>query len=483
MPVNNAILYGSSRVDITPELGTHLAGDGAGVHRPAREILDRLYATAAVFEAGGRRICIISLDLVVVMEPWSRQVRQAVAEALGIEPSAVLICATQTHSAPSMGYFMLPTTFPIEGGPEVEYLRGTEDRYTRFVVPRAIEAGIQAGRNLRPVELGYGRGMLGDFTFNCRAVDRDHPDRTITPGWYGEHGDDYQPLGHATLAYLEGPIDPEVGVMSIRAEGHIQGLLLHHTCHPSLVFKQRPHHWKAASSDWCGVWCEQMISRTGADCLPMVINGACGNITGWHPYNPDFKPDHRRMGSALADVTDRILKQMQYASGGVVECISRTVSLPYRDIPPQRSAEVQRILSENPQPPWRDDGSGVDPAWFRAASTRCVEIDKQRSPTFNYEIQVFRIGDLAVVGLPGEPFVQGQLAIKVQSPARYVQVAHMASHYIGYLPTLDATTRDGHQTNSDVTYWAKLAPGALETVVEAARGMIDQLFSSTMGAA
>lgn len=479
MTMSNDILYGSARVDITPELGTHLAGDGAGVHRPAKEILDRLYATAAVFEAGGRRICIISLDLVVVMEPWSRQVRQAVAEALGIEPSAVLICATQTHSAPSMGYFMLPTTFPIEGGPEVEYLRGTEDRYTRFVVPRAIEAGIQAGKNLRPVELGYGRGMLGDFTFNRRGVLRDSSATTM-PHPRKAH----EPFGPTRVCYLEGPIDPEVGIMCIRAEDRIQGLLLHHTCHPVNVFGEPDGPTRySVSADWCGAWRMQMIERTNVECVPLVLNGACGNINPWHPFNPDFVPDHHRMGAALADITDKILKQMQYASGGVVDYICRTVSLPYRDIPPQRSAEVQRILSENPRSPRRNDNGEVDPAWFRAASTRCVEIDKQRSPKFDYEIQVFRIGDLAIIGLPGEPFVEGQLAIKVKSPARYVQVAHMTSHYIGYLPTRDAAARDGHETNSDVTYWAKLAPGALETVVEAAREMIDQLFSSTMGAA
>ena len=35
---------------------------------------------------------------------------------------------------------------------------------------------------------------------------------------------------------------------------------------------------------------------------------------------------------------------------------------------------------------------------------------------------------------------------------------------------------DGHETNSDVTYWAKFADDSLEKVVETSREMIAELF-------
>jgi hypothetical protein len=52
---------------------------------------------------------------------------------------------------------------------------------------------------------------------------------------------------------------------------------------------------------------------------------------------------------------------------------------------------------------------------------------------------------------------------------------------IGYLPTEEAFRREGHETNSDVTYWSKLAPGSLETVVEATRELIEELFDDAQG--
>ena len=96
---------------------------------------------------------------------------------------------------------------------------------------------------------------------------------------------------------------------------------------------------------------------------------------------------------------------------------------------------------------------------------------------FLYEIQVFRVGDLAIVGLPGEPFVEGQLEIKTNSESSYIFVAHLTTHYVGYLPTRDAYVRGGHEANKDVTYWAKLAPGSLEVVVENARGFLKDIFT------
>ena len=156
-------------------------------------------------------------------------------------------------------------------------------------------------------------------------------------------------------------------------------------------------------------------------------------------------------------------------------CSVEMVGLPFREIPAERSRKVNAILTENPQPPRGANGK-VDPHWFRAASTRSVELCRQRDAEFPYEIQALRIGDLCVIGLPGEPFVEGQLALKTNSAAPFLFPAHLTTHYVGYLPTRAAYARGGHEANEDVTYWAKLAPGCLETVVERARTLVQALF-------
>ena len=430
---------GAAMIDISPPEGTHLAGSGAGDHRPTQVVLDPLFAKAIVFEADGRRVCIVILDLTIVTGEYTDRIRAAICEQTGIERDAIMVQATQTHSAPSLGYFMLDSDFPLETTEETEYLRGAERAY-------------------------------GDLAFNRRGVRRDG---TITmPRPLGR---ERQPFGNSDVCYLEGPIDPEVGVCCVQdMNSKPLAFLLHYTCHPVNAYGNE-ETFLAASADWPGAWSREMQQMYGADTVPLVVNGCCGNINPWHPFDPDFKPDHRRMGHGLSGLSELIVHNMTFAGNAALDTGIDRISLPFRYIPDERLREVDAILSEHPKPP-REANGQVDPRWFRAASTRSVELCRQRDGEFSYEIQAFRIGDLCIVGLPGEPFVEGQLALKVNSPASYLFPAHLTTHYVGYLPTREAYARGGHEANEDVTYWAKLAPGSLETVIDRAREMIQELF-------
>ena len=85
---------GSAAVDITPPLGTHLAGDGAGVHRPAKKILDPLMARSVVLECGGRKMAVVALDVICVTDRYTALIREAAqATMLARERRAVGIRA------------------------------------------------------------------------------------------------------------------------------------------------------------------------------------------------------------------------------------------------------------------------------------------------------------------------------------------------------------------------------------------------------
>ena len=62
------IQAGGAMSDITPEPSTHLAGAGASEHRPSGNVLDPLFAKAVIFQADGRTICLVSLDVPIVTE-------------------------------------------------------------------------------------------------------------------------------------------------------------------------------------------------------------------------------------------------------------------------------------------------------------------------------------------------------------------------------------------------------------------------------
>ena len=87
------------------------------------------------------------------------------------------------------------------------------------------------------------------------------------------------------------------------------------------------------------------------------------------------------------------------------------------------------------------------------------------------EIQAFQIhDDLAIVGLPGEVFVELGLAIKEQSPYSHTFVIELTNSHIAYVPTKEAFSRGGYETIN-----SRLAPGGGEMMVESAVRLLRKL--------
>jgi neutral ceramidase len=436
-----SILVGACEVDITPEPGTHLSGSGMGDRRSSTRVLDPLFAKAVVFQEGEKRFCVLVMDNTIIAQEWTDALHAAAGKRFGLKPEEIMVQATQTHSAPALGRFMLDVEFPLAMPPEREYFWGGERKYTDFAHVQALKAIEGALKKMEAVEVAWGRAWRNDLAWNRRE---------------------------------ERHIDPELLAVGFRsvASGKLTCLLLHYTCHPVNVFlrgapwrigEPKPE-WFEVSADWPGIWCQELRSVIGAECVPIVLNGCCGNINP-EPYRPTSVWDHLKQGQELAKTTKPLIEDFKFGPLSGL-CVGHTVTqLDYREVPAERLAKVEELLSAHPQGLWRADGQ-VEPEWFYAASTRSIDILKKREPRFNYEIYTARIGPIALVGLPGEPFTEGQVAIKKQSPAEATIVAHMVSHYVGYLPTREAYARFGHEANANYTYWAKLAPGSLEQVVE-----------------
>ncbi len=63
---------------------------------------------------------------------------------------------------------------------------------------------------------------------------------------------------------------------------------------------------------------------------------------------------------------------------------------------------------------------------------------KNNVPTQPFEIQTFRIGDVAIVAYPGEMFVDYQLTLDQNAPFDKTITLGYSNGCIGYVPTADA---------------------------------------------
>ena len=88
---------------------------------------------------------------------------------------------------------------------------------------------------------------------------------------------------------------------------------------------------------------------------------------------------------------------------------------------------------------------------------------------------VIRLGDAAIVGLPGEAFCRLGLEIKHRSPARHTIVAGLCNDAIGYLPTRESFPQGGYETTPGSTFYE---PGSAEQLVESALAQLERLFTT-----
>jgi len=448
---------GVAEVDITPELGIQIAGD-IGRPRPVEEIRDPLYAKALVLEAGGKRVCIISSDVIMYSTHYADLIRNRIQREFGFEPGAVLLHATQNHSAPSVGHILCRDECKLIP-PEYPWLRSGDERYNEVAIEGVVASVAAASKDLSPAKSGTASGVDPRVAFNRRYVMRDGTVRS-------------NPWGPSRLNILhaEGPADPEVGVVALVAPGNKpRALLLHHTCHPTHGYPNR-----FISADWPGAWSNAMKAECGERCVPLVLNGCCGNILHTNWADAKFVDDQKKMGELLAETTVETMKNVQFQDEVALDYISRIIKIPYRAPTPEELTRSRKMLADYPQPKRIPSAPEcVEWDWLFAVSILDLEQKRQENSEFNYEIQAIRMGDTAIVALVGEPFVEGQLEIKRSSPVRHTYIAHMSNGYAGYVPTAHAFRGGGYETWT--SNGSQLVPEALNVIASETVKLLNEL--------
>lgn len=449
---------GVAETTINPRLGMQIDGN-IGAYRPAQFILSDLYARAIVFQQGETRFLLFCLDLLAITREWGDAIRQCAAEEGGFDLDAVAVHVEQIHSSPSLGQIMLSDRF--EATRKYPWIRGSDPDYPLLVMDKIRPLIRQALDNMEPVQLMFGSALESRVSFNRRIAMRDG---TSEMGFAGRPDE---------ALYREGPSDPEVGVaLFTTPELQTKAALLHHTCHPV--------HWmphRAIHGDWPGAWAAAVRESLLPTAMPFVLNGCCGNVLHVDALNPQREDTPQSMARLLTEAVRTALSGSCFTDEHPV-LAHKTVrfGIPFRQFPPEVFAAAHDLLAKHPEPMWKDaTHTSFEWDWHFAASLVDVEETLANHAEFEYEIQAVRLGDLAILVLPGEPFVEAQLAIKQASPAKRTFVAHMSNRYVGYIPTSEAITRGGYETRPSAS--SKLAPEALQMITERSVALLNDLYA------
>lgn len=454
----DTLQLGVARVDITPKEGTQLAGN-IGHRRPMEEVRDHIYASATVLDDGATRLCLISANLLSSTNHWSEILRTRAGELLDIPSTQVMFHVHQNHATPSLGHLFTFENESSEPMNEWPWLLGGDEDYHPWCLDRLCEAVEKALQDLAPVTLEAGRGIDGRVAFNRRMLLRDGTAVT------------HAQCDRDQILACEGPTDPEVGVWRfLDSQGATKVLTLHHSCHPCHGFPGR-----YVIADWTGEWETRMMGDDSA-ATAITLNGCCGNLHHCNHLSPAPLNDYKKMAELLCETSRNTLAEgMHPVSSVPLKSLSRTLQIPWRHLTGEEIAEAQAKLDAFPEPEWIEKGEKVTWDWVYAVGRLDLAVMQKKYAFKPYEVQVFRVGDAAIVGLKGEPFVEAQLEIKLKSPAAYTTVVHFCNGYAGYLPTLKAFEGGGYETRTGAG--SHHCKEALAMVTSAAGQMLNELFA------
>lgn len=419
---------GFAEIEITPPLGTHKIGWLKDI--VSETVLSPLFARVAVFKTPPVQVAVVQLDTLFIAWPEVTTIRQGVSERYGFAGDKVMVAATHNHAGPAVTH----------AGDVLK-----DEAYAATLVSRVIDAFGEALAQLQEADIGFGRGFEWQVAHNRRVVMRDGTVRT--------HGtfDDPDAL------CLEGPIDPEVAVVAARNKGgDLLGALVNFACHPT-------HHGgdTAIDAGFPGVLANEMRAR-GCP-FTLFLNGAAGNLHTSNSCEGGRNMPAEQAGQILAQDVQEVLQKMVFGDDVLVGTASRTVDLPYRLA---TEAEVSGQA--------RGAQRFIDPAIYERAIPALVN-KIRREGAHRAEIQVLLLGDVALVGVPGEYFVEFGLRIKEQAyreaaHPRHALVVTCANGRVGYIPTREAFDRGGYETTFGPS--SMLSPLAGDTIAETVIALI-----------
>jgi len=401
------MLLGTAAIDITPPVGTPLAG--ALQPRTSVGVDDPLMCKAMVLDNGETGLALVTLDLIAWARARCDKPRATIAAETGIPPEHILINCSHTHSGP-----YTDESIDLSGALDEAYLAGVTDAIS--------EAARQAAADLRPVAVGAARTTLAGVGRNRRLR---RPDGSAINVWLATEEE------RASLP-LAGPNDDDLLAWVFFGEGSPIATLWNYTMHVNA------HFGTSFSADYPGRVAASLREEFGAEFFSLFLPGTCGDINNV----VGFPEAHQRLSRAMRDVVRR-------ATPGGSEALAaawREVSLGVRDREPFQEAEIREK--------W--------PGGFDVFQNedRLLRADPREDVTT--VLQALRIGDAAVAATPGETFAQIGLDIKQRSPYGMTAVAELCNDIVGYIPTLEGFQQGGYETFR--SRWARVKPGSGEKI-------------------
>jgi hypothetical protein len=413
---------GAHAMDITPQKFP-ISVNGGMQDRQARGAHDRLHARCLVLDDGTTRIAIAVCDSCMIPRELLDEAKRLASKATGIPVDRMLISATHTHTAPTVaGVF--------QSDPDKEY--------QKYLTERIAQGIEKANANRTPARIGWGAGKDPTQVFNRRwkmkagSIAAD-PFGRLTDTVKMNPG--YQNPG---LVEPAGPIDPEVAVLSIQsADGRPVALLANYSLH-------YVGGVGSLSADYFGAFAERMrqLLRAEPPFVGIMSNGTSGdinniNFAGPAPAKQGEYEQIRVVTDSVAQAAFAAHQKIEHRAWVPLAMAENEIELAVRKPTAEDVTKARDIIAAA-----KDKGLKTLPEIYARETVLLADFPA----TVRVKLQALRIGELGIVAIPCETFVEIGLEIKKKSPLRPTFTIELANGYNGYLPTPAQHKLGGYET-------------------------------------
>ncbi|HUU17442.1 MAG TPA: neutral/alkaline non-lysosomal ceramidase N-terminal domain-containing protein [Sedimentisphaerales bacterium] len=436
---------GLAVIDITPPIPYRMSGYFN--ERLSTGISNPLHAKAIVLGQGKERAALVFCDIIGISPDVSLRVRRQAAEKTGIPAANILIAATHSHTGPlyfgALRKHFHDLAVAEQGNDPYEKVD-----YPSELVSKIVKAITQAKAAARPVRLKAGTAEQQGLSFNRRFHMKDGTVR-FNPG-----------VLNPDIVRPAGPIDPGVGIVFLNdAESRsAAAALVNFTLHLDTVggTEYAPDY---------PFYLEQSLRETYGDEFVLLFGtGTCGDINHIDVTKKErLKTDY--IGNTLAQTVKAKSGSLETVAEPALAVRSEVVEVPLQKYGPEKVAWAHENIKK----------VGTSELSFikQVEAYKILALEMRNSKTIGLEVQVFRLSnDVAVVGLPGEVFVDLGLDIKRASPFATTLVIELCQDAPGYIPTKKAFAEGSYETVN-----SRIAPGGGEMMVDAAVRLLKELGS------
>jgi len=427
----SALRLGVFNVDVSPPIGSPVA------YVDAKEIVDPLSARGVVLLSNERPIVLCAVDFIGIGNEGQDAWKKALAEAAGTTPDRVSVHALHQHDGPRCD-------FTTERLMEAHGLGGTrfDNDYLRDAIARTAKGVGEAVAKAQPLtHVGLGEAKVEKVASNRRILGEDGKVKKVR---YSASKDP------VSIAAPEGTIDPWLKSVSFWNGDKALAVTSFYATHP------QSHYGKGnVTCEFVGI---ARNAREAASGVPHIyFTGAGGNVAAGK-YN-DGAPKTRPILAARIEAGMKAAWEATEKTPieeSMIEWRTRYTALPI----------AEHLVEEDLMAELADTTRKANDR-FRAAD-RLAWIQRSKA-SIGVTVSALRLGKIWLLNMPGELFVEYQLAAQAMKPGETVCLAAYEDYGAGYIGTEIAYGQGGYETSKRT---AKVAPGVEKVLMDAMKGVL-----------